>query len=115
MKPWAITLIVIAAVLIIIGVVLYFLGKRAQKKQAEQQEILNANKQTVSMLIIDKKRMKIRDAGLPQIVMEQVPKAMRGSKLPIIKAKIGPQIMSLICEDKIFDSSLLYTYDADDE
>ena len=104
MKPWVITLIVIAAVLIIIGVVLYFLGKRAQKKQAEQQEMLNANKQTVSMLIIDKNRMKIRDAGLPQIVMEQVPKAMRGSKLPIIKAKIGPQIMSLICEDKIFDS-----------
>jgi len=104
MKPWVITLIVIAAVLVIIAVVLYFLGKKAQKKQAEQQEILNANKQTVSMLIIDKKRMKVRDAGLPQIVMEQVPKAMRGSKLPIIKAKVGPQIMSLICEDRIFDS-----------
>ena len=86
MKPWAITLIIIVAVLIIIGIVLYFLGKKAQKKQAEQQEVLNANKQTVSMLIIDKKRMKIRDAGLPQIVMEQVPKAMRGSKLPIVKA-----------------------------
>ena len=104
MKPWGITLIVIAVVLTLVVVVLYFLGKKAQKKQAEQQEILNANKQTVSMLIIDKKRMKVRDAGLPQIVMEQVPKAMRGSKLPIIKAKIGPQIMSLICEDKIFDS-----------
>ena len=104
MKPWVIVLIVIAVVLVIIGVVLYFLGKKAQKKQAEQQEILNANKQTVSMLIIDKKRMKVRDAGLPQIVMDQVPKAMRGSKLPIVKAKVGPQIMSLICEDKIFDS-----------
>lgn len=104
MKPWVITLIVIVAVLVIIGVVLYFLGKKAQKKQAEQQEMLNANKQTVSMLIIDKKRMKVRDAGLPQIVLEQVPKAMRGSKLPIIKAKVGPQIMSLICEEKIFDS-----------
>lgn len=104
MKPWTITLIVIVVVLTILAVVLYFLGKRAQKKQAEQQEILNANKQTVSMLIIDKKRMKLRDAGLPQIVMEQVPKVMRGSKLPIVKAKVGPQIMSLICEDKIFDS-----------
>ena len=104
MKPWVITLIVIAVVLAIIAVVLYFLGKKAQKKQAEQQEILNANKQTVSMLIIDKKRMKVRDAGLPQVIMEQVPKAMRGSKLPIVKAKIGPQIMSLICEEKIFDS-----------
>ena len=29
---------------------------------------------------------------------------LRRSKLPIIKAKIGPQIMSLICDEKIFDS-----------
>ncbi|MCM1063962.1 MAG: YdgA family protein [Eubacterium sp.] len=104
MKTWVIVLLIIVAVLVIIGVVLYFLGKKAQKKQAEQQEILNANKQTVSMLVIDKKRMKVRDAGLPQIVMDQVPKVMRGSKLPIVKAKVGPQIMSLICEEKIFDS-----------
>lgn len=103
MKPWIIVLIVLAVIAAIIAV-LYFLGKKAQKKQAEQQEMLEANKQTISMLIIDKKRMKLRDAGLPQIVLDQTPKAMRGSKLPIIKAKIGPQIMSLICDEKIFDS-----------
>lgn len=103
MKPWMIVLIV-AAILAIIVAVLYFLGKKAQKKQAQQQEMLQANKQTVSMLIIDKKRMKLKDAGLPQIVLDQTPKLMRGSKLPIIKAKVGPQIMSLICDDKIFDN-----------
>lgn len=65
---------------------------------------MEQNKQTVSMLIIDKKRMKLKDAGLPQMVLDQTPKMMRGSKLPIIKAKIGPQIMSLICDEKIFDS-----------
>lgn len=104
MKTWMIVLIVVAVVLIAIIAVLYFLGKKAQKKQAEQQEMLEANKQTISMLVIDKKRMKIRDSGLPQMVIDQTPKAMRGSKLPIIKAKIGPQIMSLICDEKIFDS-----------
>jgi type II secretory pathway pseudopilin PulG len=103
MKAWIVVLIVVAVLAAIIAV-LYFLGKKAQKKQAEQQEILNANKQTVSMLIIDKKRMKLKDAGLPAIVLEQTPKAMRGSKLPIVKAKVGPQIMSLICDEKIFDS-----------
>ena len=103
MKPWMIVMIVIAVVLLIAVVVLYFLGKKAQKKQAEQQELMEQNKQTVSMLIIDKKRMKLRDAGLPQIVIDQTPKAMRGSKLPIIKAKVGPQILSLICDDKIFE------------
>ena len=104
MSPVAITLLVIVIVLAIIIAVLYFLGKKAQKKQAEQQELLDANKQTVSMLIIDKKRMKMKDAGLPQMVIDQTPKMMRGSKLPIIKAKVGPQILSLICDEKIFDS-----------
>ena len=36
-------------------VVLYFLGKRTEKKQAEQKEQLDAVAQTVNMLIIDKK------------------------------------------------------------
>lgn len=96
--------LIIVLILIALFALLYFLGKKAQKKQAEQQELLQANKQTVSMLIIDKKRMKLRDAGLPQMILEQTPKAMRGAKLPIIKAKIGPQIMSLICDEKIFDA-----------
>ena len=73
MSPVAITLLVIVIVLAIIIAVLYFLGKKAQKKQAEQQELLDANKQTVSMLIIDKKRMKLKDAGLPQMVIDQTP------------------------------------------
>ena len=104
MSPFTITLLVILAVLIIGFIVLYFVGKKAQKKQAEQQEMLEANKQTVSMLIIDKKRMKIKESGLPQMVIDQTPKLMRGSKLPIVKAKVGPQIMSLIGDEKIFDS-----------
>lgn len=104
MPLWAKILIIIAVVIIALIVLLYILGRKAQKKQAEQQEMLEANKQTVSMLIIDKKRMKLRDAGLPQVVLEQTPKALRGSKLPIIKAKVGPQIISLICDEKIFES-----------
>ena len=102
--PWGITLIVILCVLIVGAVALYFIGKKAQKKQAEQQEMLEANKQTVSMLIIDKKRLKIKESGLPQMVIDQTPKMMRNTKMPIIKAKVGPQIMSLICDEKIYDS-----------
>lgn len=104
MSTFTIVLLVILAILIIAVVTLYFLGKKAQKKQSEQQAQIDAMKQTVSMLIIDKKRMKLKDAGLPQIVLEQTPKWLRGSKLPVVKAKVGPQIMSLICEEKIFES-----------
>ena len=103
MSPVTITLLVITVVLIIGIVVLYFLGKRAQKKQDEQQAQIEAMKQRVSMLIIDKKRMKIKDSGLPQAVIQQTPRLLRGSKLPIVKAKVGPQIMTLVSDEKIYD------------
>ncbi len=96
-------LLIVLAVLIIGVVVLYFLGKKAQKRQAEQQKQIDAYKQTVSMLVIDKKRMKLKDAGLPQAVIDGTPKLLRRSKLPIVKAKVGPQIVSLVCDEKIFD------------
>lgn len=103
MSPVTITLLVSTVVLIIGIVVLYFLGKRAQKKQDEQQAQIEAMKQRVSMLIIDKKRMKIKDSGLPQAVIQQTPRLLRGSKLPIVKAKVGPQIMTLVSDEKIYD------------
>lgn len=100
---WIIFFVILGIIAIAI-LALVLLGKKAQKKQAQQQEAIEANKQTVSMLIIDKKRMKIKDSGLPQAVIAQTPKWMRGSKLPVVKAKVGPQIMTLISDEKIFDS-----------
>ncbi|MBR6307940.1 MAG: hypothetical protein IKR39_04975 [Lachnospiraceae bacterium] len=99
---WIIAIVVLV-VLIALVVVLYFLGKKAEKRQAEQQAQIEQYKQSVSMLIIDKKRMKITESGLPQSVIEQTPKLMRRAKLPIVKAKVGPQVMSLVADEKIFD------------
>ena len=104
MSTWGWVLLIVLLVLAAGAAVLYFLGSRAQKKQAEQEKQLEAYKQTVTMLIIDKKKMKLRDAGLPQAVIDSTPKLLRGSKLPIVKAKVGPQIMSLVCDEKIFDT-----------
>ena len=103
MSPLTIVLLVILVVLTAAVAALYFLGKKAQKKQAEQQAQIAAMRQSVSMLIIDKKRMKIKEAGLPQAVIQQTPRLMRNSKLPIVKAKVGPQIVTLVCDEKIFD------------
>jgi len=96
-------LITVLIILVVLLVVLYFVGRKMQKKQAEQEAQIEAAKQTVTMLIIDKKKLKLKDAGLPAAVLEQTPKYMRRAKLPIVKAKIGPQIMSLICDAAIFD------------
>ena len=101
--PWWGILLIIIGILVGIIILLYFLGKRAQKKQDEQQAQIDAAKQTVSMLVIDKKKMKIRDAGFPPIVLEQTPKMMRRTKFPIVKAKVGPKIMTFIADKKVYE------------
>ena len=69
MKTFTIVLLVILVILIVACVALYFVGKKAEKKQADQQAQLDAVAQTVSILVIDKGRMKLKDAGLPDIVL----------------------------------------------
>ena len=97
-SPLTVVLIVIAVAMLAAVIALYFVGKK------EQNEQLAATAQTVSMLIIDKKKMRLKDSGLPAVVIEQSPKMLRRSKLPIVKAKIGPKVMTLICDASIYDS-----------
>ena len=94
-------LLVILVIAAIVLAVLYFLGRKLEKRQVEQQALLEAAKQTVSMLVIDKKKMKIRDAGLPKMVYEQTPKYMRWAKVPVVKAKVGPRVMTLMADEKV--------------
>ena len=55
------------------------------------------------MLVIDKKKLKISQSGLPAQVIAQTPKWLRWNKLPIVKAKIGPKIMTLACDANVFE------------
>ena len=97
-----IILIAVMVVLIIAMVALYFFGKKQEKKHEEQQAQLKEMAQTVSLLVIDKKKMRIKEAGFPAVVLENTPKYLRRAKVPVVKAKIGPKIMSLMCDEKIF-------------
>lgn len=103
MNPWLIALLIILAVVVVGFIVLMIVGRRMQKKQEEAMPDIRAGAQQMSMLIIDKKKIKIKEAGFPSIVLEQTPKYMRGAKVPVVKAKVGPRIMNLMCDEKIFD------------
>lgn len=103
MKTFLIVLGIIIVVAIILLTILYFVGTKLQKKNEASQAQMQAAAQSTSLLVIDKKRMKLKEANLPKMVIEQTPKYLRNSKVPIVKAKIGPQIMNLICDEKIFD------------
>ena len=102
MTWWQILLIILAVILVLL-VVLYFVGSKMQRKQAVSQEQMDAMKQTLSMLIIDKKKMKLKDANLPDMVLQQTPKYMRWTKVPVVKAKIGPKIVTLIADARVFE------------
>ncbi len=95
-------LIILFAVLLI----LYFLGRRLQAKQAMQQPMLEANTMEVSMLIIDKKKMRVKEAvsaGLPEQVEKEMPVYARLTKLPIVKAKVGPRVLTLMSDPEVYE------------
>ncbi len=102
MRPLYIILIIVGIIAVLLTI-LYFLGRKLQKKQDEQKSLLEANKQTVSLLVIDKKRMKLKDATLPAAITEQIPKMSKNLKVPLVKVKIGPQIMTMFCDEEVLE------------
>lgn len=103
MNTLTIVLLIVAVVAIGVLVALYFVGRKLQKKQEDSESQMQAAAQTVSLLVIDKKKMKLTEANLPKVVVDSTPKYLRRSKVPIVKAKIGPKVMNLICDAKIYD------------
>lgn len=103
METWAIVLIVVSIVLLAVLIGLYFAGKKMQEKQSHAESQMKAAGQTMSVLVIDKKKMRMKDANLPKVVLDQTPKYLRATKVPLVKAKIGPQITTLICDPNVFD------------
>ncbi|WP_294785089.1 hypothetical protein [uncultured Eubacterium sp.] len=103
MSPQIITLIISIAVCVAALILMYFLGKRNMKKRDEQQAAIDQAAQWVNMLIIDKKKLRMKESGLPQQVIDQTPKFAKLTKIPVVKAKVGPQIMVLIADNQIYD------------
>lgn len=109
MPVWVRVIIIVLAVIIGILIALIIIGRKMQKKQQASQADIEAASQIISMLVIDKKKMKVKDATLPKVVTEQIPKYMQFAKLPLVKAKVGPKVMTLIADVKVFDALPLKT------
>lgn len=95
---------IVIIVLLIAGLVaLTLYGKKLEKRQQENRKQLEDASQIIKLLVLEKKKVKLKDSGLPQIVIEQTPKRFRGQKVPVIRAKVGPRVTSFMCDEKIFD------------
>lgn len=98
---WKILLIILVVVIAVL-VGLYFWGKSLQGKYEDQQSIIDQHKQQVQIFVIDKKRDKIKNAKLPKQIKEQFPKRHSFRKTPIVIAKVGPQITTLLCDERVY-------------
>ena len=97
-------IIVIFIIVVVLGLALYFLNRWASKRLVEHNRLLEQTRQTVSIFVIDKKREKLQKANMPKAVMEQVPRWNRLMKMPLVKAKVGPAIHTLVCDREVFDA-----------
>lgn len=95
-------LLLIAIILGIILLALYFFNRWAVKKYGSQYELIENSKMVVDIFILHKQKMRLRDANFPKLVADKIPKFYSAFKMPIIKVKLGNQITSLICDKKIF-------------
>lgn len=98
--------IIIIVALVIGGVVIgmYYLNRFAYKKMDTQQTLIEKSKQTTSIFVINKKRAKISEVNVPKVMVDNMPKLYKFMKLRFVQAKIGPQIMTLICDKKVYEA-----------
>ena len=103
MPWWGIVLIVLGVLLVAFIVFAMTYGKKMQRQQAEAEKAMQANKQYVSILVIDKQKKKLTEAGLPDAVVQSTPRMSRLVKMPVVKAKIGQRVMTLIADQKVYE------------
>lgn len=106
MPTWTIVVLIVLGVVLAVLLVLYLLGKKNQKKQEAQEEEIKKQAQPMSFYIIDKKRMRLKDAGMPKVMYESTPKLARIGRIPILKVKVANRVMNLMCEPDVFKTLL---------
>lgn len=96
--------IIIFVVLVVVIVTIYLLNRWASKRVVEHNTLIERSKQPASIFVIDKKRDRMQNANFPKAVQEQIPRWNKLMRVYLVKAKIGPQIMTLMCDKQVFNA-----------
>lgn len=95
--------IIVIAVLAVILAILYSLSRKNYKKVIEAEDFIKANKQVTSIFVIDKKYEKPTEKNVGKLIYEKLENSAKRRKMCMIKAKVGPQIVTLICDKNLYD------------
>ena len=93
-------LLTIIVVVVVFG--LYLFNRWASRKAGAQMDAIEQMKQYTTIYVIDKQKIRSKDANLPKAVADNIPRAMRFMKMPFVKAKVGPQVTTLMCDPRVF-------------
>ncbi|MCJ7855914.1 hypothetical protein MUJ63_06295 [Lachnospiraceae bacterium NSJ-143] len=96
--------IIISVVVVVAIAVMYHFGKKNYAKNLEAQTFIDQYKTVTPILVIDKKFEKPTPQNLPKNIYEKLPKTAHIRKMPIVKAKVGPQITTLMCDKSIYNA-----------
>jgi len=106
MPVWSIILLIVLVLAIAALVVLMIVGRKRQKKQEEQMQEMAKTAQTLNLFIIDMKKLRMKDSGLPKIVADSTGRMAKLTKMPILKVKAGNRVMSLVCDPDVYKTLL---------
>ncbi|MGI6002696.1 MAG: hypothetical protein ACOX74_03585 [Lachnospiraceae bacterium] len=99
----SVILMIVIIALAAVFVVLTIYGRKQEKKYAETQRQVEEAARPATILVIDKKQMKMTEAGFPKFVMDSLPKQAKRAKVYVVKAKIGPKIQPFMCSEEVFN------------
>lgn len=95
--------IIVIIVLAIVLAIVYSLSRKNYKKVIEAEDFIKANKQVTSIFVIDKKYEKPTESNVGKLIYEKLENSAKRRKMCIVKAKVGPQIVNLICDKNLYD------------
>lgn len=93
--------IIVMVVLAVAIFAIYKLSNRNYRRNIETQDFIEANKQTLSIYVIDKKFAKPTENDFSRQIYAQIPPSARKRKVCMVRAKVGAQIVTLISDKNV--------------
>ncbi len=103
MSTWMVWALWIVAIIAVLAGLAYW-GRKLQQRYDEHQTLIDQHKQSVQIFVIDKKKDVVDNLKLPKFVKDQIPDKQKKKKMPIVIAKVGPQVQTLLCDESVYNS-----------
>ena len=98
--------IMLIVIFVAIGVIIaiYFYNKKVGDKADATKELIEQNKTVLSIFVIDKRYERPSEKNTPKMMYDKISKLNRFRKIGIVKAKIGPKVLTFMCGKDVYNA-----------